>query len=129
MENSQGNWVNPPKSVTIAGTAAARIVESMATRAVESITAARIGPRSLRRPTPARVTSVVTTWDNHRDRCAIPWRPVVVPVSPSREGQGGQVEVGSGEAVRAHERDISSGLTVDCELGSDCSKGGRHLEP
>ena len=60
-ENSHGNWVKPPRSPTIAGTAVARMVASMATRPMLSITASRIGPRSLRRPTLARVISVDVT--------------------------------------------------------------------
>src|SRR6476659_4063946 len=56
MENIHGNDVNPPRSETTAGTAVARIVASMATSPMLSITATRIGPRSLRRPTSARVT-------------------------------------------------------------------------
>src|SRR3954451_24291832 len=56
MENIQGNDVNPPRSATTEGTAVARIVASMATRPMLSITASRMGPRSLRRPTDARLT-------------------------------------------------------------------------
>ena len=55
MENSHGNWLSPPRSRTTAGTAAARIVASMATSPVLSITASKTGPRSLRSPTLARV--------------------------------------------------------------------------
>src|ERR671933_1867988 len=51
MENSQGNCAKPPTSRTIEGTAVAMTVESIATRAVASMTAARIGPRSDRSPT------------------------------------------------------------------------------
>src|ERR671921_826867 len=51
MENSQGNSAKPPMSRTTDGTAVAMIVESIATNAVESITAMRIGPRSDRSPT------------------------------------------------------------------------------
>ena len=57
MEKSQGNSVKPPTSRTIDGTAVARIVASIATRPVQSMTAARTGPRSDRRPTSARVTT------------------------------------------------------------------------
>ena len=46
--------MKPPRSSTTAGTAVARIVESIATRPMLSITASRIGPRSLRSPTSAR---------------------------------------------------------------------------
>src|SRR5919112_6156811 len=46
MENSQGNSAKPPMSRTTDGTAVAMIVESIATNAVVSITAMRIGPRS-----------------------------------------------------------------------------------
>jgi hypothetical protein len=51
MENSQGNWANPPRSFTIDGTAVARMVESIATSPVLSMSAMRIGPRSERKPT------------------------------------------------------------------------------
>ncbi|GAA0498889.1 hypothetical protein Ade02nite_83730 [Paractinoplanes deccanensis] len=43
--------MKPPMSSTIEGTAVARIVESIAISAVESMTAARTGPRSDRSPT------------------------------------------------------------------------------
>src|SRR3954453_21605346 len=56
MDNIQGNDVKPPRSVTTDGTAVARMVESMATSPMLSITASRIGPRSLRSPTSARAT-------------------------------------------------------------------------
>ncbi|WP_341351035.1 hypothetical protein [Nocardioides convexus] len=76
VENSHGNWVNPPRSSTIAGTAVARIVVSIATSATLSITEARIGPRSLRSPTLARLIGVVvgevTTGCNLRPGAGIP---------------------------------------------------------
>src|SRR5207342_1563583 len=56
IENIHGNDVNPPRSETTDGTAVARIVASIATSPMLSITASRIGPRSLRRPTEARLT-------------------------------------------------------------------------
>jgi hypothetical protein len=54
--------VNPPRSSTTAGTAVARIVESIATRPRLSITASRIGPRSLRKPTLAREIGGLVTY-------------------------------------------------------------------
>jgi hypothetical protein len=51
-ENSHGNEENPPTSRTIDGTAVATMVESIATRPVDSIKAMRMGPRSERNPTP-----------------------------------------------------------------------------
>ena len=54
-ENSHGNWAKPPRSSTIEGTAVAKMVESMATSPTLSITEARMGPRSDRSPTSARV--------------------------------------------------------------------------
>src|SRR6185312_7110085 len=51
MENSQGNWAKPPRSLTMDGTAVARMVESIATRPVDSMSAMRMGPRSERKPT------------------------------------------------------------------------------
>src|SRR5688572_7118787 len=59
MENSQGNWAKPPRSSTMAGTAVARMVESMATNPTLSITDSRMGPRSDLRPTSARVIGPV----------------------------------------------------------------------
>ena len=38
IENSQGNWAKPPRSLTIEGTAVARMVESMATSPTLSMT-------------------------------------------------------------------------------------------
>src|SRR5690349_17707717 len=55
MENSQGNWVKPPTSCTMEGTAVAMIVLSSATRPVVSIRAPRTGPRSDLNPTPSVV--------------------------------------------------------------------------
>ncbi len=55
--------MNPPRSSTTAGTAVARIVASIATSPMLSMTARRIGPRSLRRPTLARVISGALTRD------------------------------------------------------------------
>src|SRR6476661_6240055 len=52
-ENSQGNCEKPPRSATMDGTAVATIVESSATSDVASISDAKIGPRSERRPTAA----------------------------------------------------------------------------
>ena len=60
MEKSHGNELNPPRSLTMDGTAVARIVESMATRPVVNMRAIRMGPRSERNPTPAAVFVVVT---------------------------------------------------------------------
>src|SRR4051794_3253434 len=57
-ENSHGNCVYPPMSRTIEGTAVARIVASIAMRPVDTMRASRIGPRSERRPTPARAGEV-----------------------------------------------------------------------
>src|SRR6185312_3566780 len=51
MENSHGNCEKPPRSFTMEGTAVARMVESIATRPVVSMSAMRIGPRSERKPT------------------------------------------------------------------------------
>jgi len=48
---SHGKLVNPPRSATIVGTAAARMVASIATRAVVVMIATRMGPRSERKPT------------------------------------------------------------------------------
>src|SRR6476469_9950273 len=62
MENSHGNDVNPPRSETTDGTAVARIVASIATSPMLSITASRIGPRSLRSPTSARVARGGEAW-------------------------------------------------------------------
>src|SRR5690349_18982977 len=77
MENSQGNWANPPRSRTIEGTAVARMVESMAISPTLSMMDSRTGPRSDRKPTSALVTSVcVTTGDN----------PGVTPAIPRRGG-------------------------------------------
>ncbi len=59
IENNHGNCANPPRSSTIEGTAVARMVESRATSATLSITEPRIGPRSDRRPTSARV---IVSW-------------------------------------------------------------------
>src|SRR3954466_2642482 len=53
MENSHGNWVKPPTSCTIEGTAVAIIVLSRATRPVVSIKAPRTGPRSDLNPIPS----------------------------------------------------------------------------
>ena len=59
--------MKPPRSSTTAGTAVARIVASIATRPMLSITASRIGPRSLRRPTSARlIAGVEVTSDGNR---------------------------------------------------------------
>ncbi len=67
--------MNPPRSRTIAGTAVARIVASIAISAIESITDPRIGPRSLRSPTEARVgANVVTTGHNPPTTPGIPGR-------------------------------------------------------
>src|SRR4249919_3122839 len=67
MENIHGNDVNPPRSETTDGTAVARIVASMATRPMLSITASRIGPRSLRNPTSARlIDGVAVTLGGNR---------------------------------------------------------------
>ena len=51
IEKSHGNCEKPPMSATIEGTAVARIVASMATRPVESMSAMSTGPRSERNPT------------------------------------------------------------------------------
>src|SRR6478736_3315557 len=51
-ENSHGKLVKPPRSATMVGTAVARIVASTATRPVVTMIAMRIGPRSVRKPTP-----------------------------------------------------------------------------
>lgn len=51
--------MNPPRSATTLGTAVARIVASIATSPVLSITARRIGPRSLRSPTSRLLIPVV----------------------------------------------------------------------
>ena len=53
--------MKPPRSSTTAGTAVARIVESIATSPTLSITASRIGPRSLRSPTSARLIAGVAS--------------------------------------------------------------------
>ena len=53
IENSHGNWVKPDSSATIDGTAVARMVESSATSAVDSISEISTGPRSERKPTAA----------------------------------------------------------------------------
>src|SRR3954452_25386203 len=69
MENSHGNWVKPPTSCTIEGTAVAMIVLSRATRPVVSIRAASTGPRSDLNPiTSAADEGVVevTEVDNRR---------------------------------------------------------------
>ena len=57
IENSQGNWLNPPRSSTIEGTAVAKMVASMAISPTLSMMEPSTGPRSDRRPTPARVIS------------------------------------------------------------------------
>src|SRR3954447_11508458 len=73
LENNHGNWVNPPRSSTTAGTAVARIVASIATRPTLSITASRIGPRSDRSPTLARsIRSVVISLINVGEVTTIP---------------------------------------------------------
>src|SRR4051794_8923000 len=61
-ENSHGNCRNPPSSCTIDGTAVETTVWSRATSAVDSITAISTGPRSDRRPTSRRRTSVLSVW-------------------------------------------------------------------
>ena len=63
------------------GTAVARMVESMATSPTLSITASRIGPRSDRRPTEARVIVSVVGWAMIRAnlearRAFRHWRPI-----------------------------------------------------
>jgi len=60
MENSQGKSVKLPRSSTMDDTAVARIVESIATSPVVSISAIRIGPRSDRNPTSLRLTVLLT---------------------------------------------------------------------
>ena len=78
IENSQGNWANPPRSSTIEGTAVARMVESRATSATLSITEPRIGPRSERRPTSARVIVCWATYSGNPSHSpAIPIWPLV----------------------------------------------------
>src|SRR5919107_5209870 len=77
MENSQGNCENPPSSRTTDGTAVARMVESMATSAVASITESRIGPRSLRRPIVDRSILGALVWLTSGGNRG--WSPVVPP--------------------------------------------------
>ena len=55
MLNSHGNWLKPPSSPTMLGTAVAMIVLSSAMSAVLSMIAPSTGPRSDRSPTDARV--------------------------------------------------------------------------
>src|SRR5690349_17042909 len=85
MENSQGNWVKPPRSSTTDGTAVARIVASMATNDVDSITASSTGPRSERRPTAERATRSGGTEDDNRNELrVIPAAAQLLAVSASR---------------------------------------------
>ncbi len=77
IEKSHGNWAKPPRSSTIEGTAVARMVESMATSPTLSMTDSRIGPRSERRPTSARVIVCVTSRGNSSARRGIP-TPIVL---------------------------------------------------
>src|SRR5215211_2620564 len=62
IENNHGNWANPPRSLTIEGTAVARIVASIAIRPTLNMTESRIGPRSDRRPTDAREMVCSVGW-------------------------------------------------------------------
>src|SRR3954453_2879424 len=73
MENSHGNWVKPPTSCTIEGTAVAMIVLSRATSPVVSISAPRTGPRSDLKPMPSEADEGVvevelTEEDNPAER-------------------------------------------------------------
>ena len=68
--------MKPPRSPTTAGTAVARIVASIATSPTLSITASRIGPRSLRSPTSARLIAgvAVTSGGNRPGPGSVPGR-------------------------------------------------------
>src|SRR6478736_9988945 len=85
-EKSQGKDAKPPTSRTIEGTAVATIVESIATRPVESIRAMRIGPRVERKPTPSLV--VVTGFV-----------PVVVHAGRRPEPRGSEVITPAGREL------------------------------
>src|SRR3954454_2381051 len=83
------------------GTAVAMTVASMATRAVESITPMRTGPRSDRKPTPdddagtcstLTAARVVARWDDHAQEPTRRPRPPV----PQHVGSRGQVGVPEG---------------------------------
>ena len=60
MEKSQGKRLKLPKSSTMDDTAVAKIVESIATSPVVSISAISIGPRSDLNPTSLRLTVLLT---------------------------------------------------------------------
>ncbi len=64
----------------MAGTAVARMVESIATRPTLSITESRIGPRSDRRPTSARVIVRVVVSAMAGPTLAMRWAFPVLPL-------------------------------------------------
>ena len=82
IEKSHGNCAKPPRSLTIEGTAVARMVESMATSPTLSMTDSRIGPRSERRPTSARVIVCVTSRGNSSVRRGIPTQFILAWLLP-----------------------------------------------
>jgi hypothetical protein len=86
--NSQGNCAKPPRSSTMAGTAVARMVESMATRPTLSITDSRIGRASTagrRQPgCRARLGSAMTTQPSAEAMHSRGRRPGAVAGPPPR---------------------------------------------
>ena len=98
--------MKPPRSRTIAGTAVARMVASIAISAIEIITDPRIGPRSLRRPTEARVGAVaVTPTRNRVGSAGIPRR---YGVRISRSGGKSISTSSSNAAYSNHASSVSS---------------------
>src|SRR5215204_3624692 len=113
MENNQGKCANPPRSLTIDGTAVARIVASMATRATLNITASRMGPLSERRPTCARVIGAASTESRGAFVSAISRSNPLMGLSiPARRGSFARLGTARRAGVIFFKENISSSAQI-----------------